>query len=186
MAAEASARRRALACAVRWRVNPGPVLCSRHGRAGMSRRQIARSGSTDQVGCRVASPARETGSEPTELSGTAALTGMRGAAPGLRGVSGRLRLQVANASAGVLQVDPSGAVAIAPGDGSQTVIAVDTHQTLLALLRGELSPVVAALQDRLKVEGDLWLALRVLMGLQGDSPWKKAANGGSRSCSSTR
>ena len=110
----------------------------------------------------------------TEFSGIAALTSMRGAAPGLKGVSGKLRLQVADTPAGVLQVEPSGLVAIAKDDRTQTVIAVDTLQTLLALLRGELSPIVAALQDRLRVEGDLWLALRVLMGLQGGSPWSEA------------
>lgn len=110
----------------------------------------------------------------TDTSGNDAFTSIRGAAPGLRGVSGKLRLQVAETSAGVLKIEPSGAIAIVREDRTQTVVAVDTQQTLLALLRGELSPVVAALQDRLRVEGDLWLALRVLMGLQGGSPWSEA------------
>jgi hypothetical protein len=102
------------------------------------------------------------------------ISSVRGAAPGLKGVSGKLRLLVAEAPVGVLQVEPSGAVAIAADGSTPTAIAVDTQQTLLALLRGELNPIVAALQDRLQVDGDIALALRVFMGLQGGSPWSAA------------
>ena len=109
-----------------------------------------------------------------ESFGMAAITSVRGAAPGLKGVSGKLRLQVADISVGVLQVEPSGAVAIVDDGDAATLLVVDTQGTLAALLRGEVSPIVAGLQDRVRVEGDLALALRVLLGLQAGSPWSVA------------
>jgi hypothetical protein len=92
--------------------------------------------------------------------------------PGLRGITGRLRLQVADIPSGVLQVEPGGAVQIVNDGSADAVLTVDTAATLTALLQGELSPIVAHLQDRLQVEGDAALALRVLFGLQAGSPWK--------------
>ncbi len=97
---------------------------------------------------------------------------VHGDAPGLKGVSGRLRLHVGDTAVAVLQIEPSGAVELVEaGDAAATIIA-DTRSTLEALLRTELNPIVAVLQDRLQVDGDLALAWRVLLGLQAGSPWK--------------
>jgi hypothetical protein len=96
---------------------------------------------------------------------------VRGEAPGLKGISGKLRLKVAEAAAGVLQIEPSGVVEIVKEGDTTAVVAVDAQDTLTALLRGEMNPIVAHLQDRLLVEGDVALALRVLFGLQAGSPW---------------
>ena len=103
------------------------------------------------------------------MTGSAAL---RGEAPGLKGVTGRLQLQVGDVAAGVLQIEPSGAVELVGVGDAAAVITVDTQSTLAALLSGESSPIVALLQDRLQVEGDLALAWRVLLGLQAGSLWK--------------
>ena len=95
-----------------------------------------------------------------------------GRAPGLEGISGKLRLQVKDSVAGVLHIEPSGTVKIAMEGDATAVLIADCEATLLALLRGEGSPIVAYLQDRLHVEGDLALSLRVLFGLHAGSPWK--------------
>ena len=96
---------------------------------------------------------------------------VRGRAPGLAGVSCRAEIRIAGQPAGVLQVEETGDVSIV-GKGKTTVlIALDSRETLIDLLRGELPPIVAHLQGRLRFEGDGDLALRILFGLQAGSPW---------------
>jgi putative sterol carrier protein len=94
----------------------------------------------------------------------------RGEAAGLEDISGQLRLQIAGAPAGVLKVE-HGAVEIAPDGDAPALLAVDTPQTLLAVLGGESHPFVAYLQGHLRIEGDRALALRIAFGLQAGSPW---------------
>ncbi len=101
----------------------------------------------------------------------------RGEAPGLKGVSGRLRLQVGDVATADLRIEPSGAVELVGVGDAAAVITVDTQSTLTGLLSGESSPIVALLQDRLQVEGDLALAWRVLLGLQAGSLWQKVPLG---------
>lgn len=109
--------------------------------------------------------------QTSERPGIAAIASVRGNAPGLKDVSGKLRLQVADAPAGVLQVEADGTIGITNDGDAATLVTFDTEDTLAALLRGELSPIVARLQDRVRVEGDAGLALRVFLGLQAGSPW---------------
>jgi hypothetical protein len=97
---------------------------------------------------------------------------VHGDAPGLKGVSGRLRLHVGDIAAAVLQIEPSGAIELVEVGDAAATITVDTRSTLEAILRTELNPIVAVLQDRLQVDGDLALAWRILLGLQAGSPWK--------------
>jgi hypothetical protein len=47
----------------------------------------------------------------------------------------------------------------------------------MELLRGDLPPIVAHLQGRLRFEGDAALALKVLFGLQENSPWAGPSSG---------
>jgi hypothetical protein len=98
-------------------------------------------------------------------------TTVTGSAPGLVGLSCRVELYVAKASAGILAIEESGDVRIVNDGKAAALIALDCHETLADLLRGELSPIVAHLQGRLRFEGDADLALRVLFGLQEGSPW---------------
>jgi hypothetical protein len=100
-----------------------------------------------------------------------------GHAPGLVGVCGRILLQVGGANVGVLQVEDSGDVRIVEGEEATTVCIADTKDTLLTMLDGNHAPLVAILQGRLRTEGDHAFALRVMFGLRGGSPWKKAAAG---------
>jgi putative sterol carrier protein len=74
-------------------------------------------------------------------------------------------------------VEESGEVWIAADGEPCALIAMDTHETLVDLLRGDLPPIVAHLQGRLRFEGDAALALRVLFGLQEHSPWAALPSG---------
>ena len=95
---------------------------------------------------------------------------LRGHAPGLEDIAGRLRLQVAGVDAGVLKVE-SGAVEILPEGDASALMAVDSQATLLSVLSGDTHPFVAFLQGRLRLEGDRALALRIGFGLRAGSPW---------------
>jgi hypothetical protein len=100
----------------------------------------------------------------------------RGPGSGLSGLAGRIRLQVAGADAGVLKVANSEAE-IGPDGGADATLNADTMPTLLGLLSGGVHPFVARLQNRVSVEGDLGLIVRVFLGLQADSPWSDLRSG---------
>jgi hypothetical protein len=100
-------------------------------------------------------------------------TDVHGVAPGLVGVSGKIRLQVKGKPVGVLQVEENGEVSIVPDFGGEVgaTAMIDREDTLLKLLEGEAPPIVAVLRGRLRIQGDGLLALRVLFGLEAGSPW---------------
>ncbi len=100
-----------------------------------------------------------------------------GRAPGLAGLSCHVELFVGGALAGVLRIEESGHVRIVDEGRATALIAMDSQETLLRLLQGELPPIVAHLQGLVRFEGDADLALRVLFGLQEGSPWGGAAMG---------
>jgi len=67
----------------------------------------------------------------------------------------------------IITVD-DGAVTLTGGGGdAQAVLVCDSEEDAMAILRGELNPVVAALQGRLTVEGDITLAMKTLSGMRG-------------------
>lgn len=102
-----------------------------------------------------------------------------GPAPGLAGLACRMELHVASALAGIMLVEESGEVRIVDDEGATAaLIALDSQDTLVELLRGDLPPMVAHLQGRLRFEGDADLALRVLFGLQEGSPWAERLQSG--------
>jgi putative sterol carrier protein len=92
-----------------------------------------------------------------------------------------MELYVANACAGAMLIEESGEVRIVDECKAAGLIATDREETLIDLLRGELPPIVAHLQGRLRFEGDADLALRVLFGLQEGSPWAEALEVGAAS-----
>jgi hypothetical protein len=95
----------------------------------------------------------------------------RGHAPGLEGITGRLRIELGGKLFGVLAVN-DGEVDFVLGDGEAgTVVYVRSRADLVDFLQGELNPVVALLQGRLSVEGDQELASRIILGLQEGSPF---------------
>jgi putative sterol carrier protein len=98
----------------------------------------------------------------------------RGRAPGLADLMGDLKLSVQDRPTGVLHVQ-HGQVSIESGGDATALLAVDSQDTLLHVLGGELHPFVANLQGRLRIEGDRALALRILLGLRAGSPWNGLA-----------
>ncbi len=101
-------------------------------------------------------------------------TEVRGHAPGLEGVPCRVEVRIAGEPAGVLRVEENGDVSVVDKGRTAALLSLDTRETLMELLRGDLPPIVAHLQGRLRFEGDGDLALRVLFGLQQGSPWASA------------
>jgi hypothetical protein len=92
-------------------------------------------------------------------------------APGLEGVNGRLRLQVGDKIAATLEVN-DGYARLGPAEGAAEAVAIlDSEETVRRFQRGELNPVVAALQGRLELKGDLAFAIKVILGLQVAHPF---------------
>jgi len=108
--------------------------------------------------------------------------------PSLAGLSTQLRVDVAGHPAWVLVIR-DGTLSGKPAAGAEEADAVlkcDSEETLAAFHRGQLNPVVAMLQGLIYVEGDMTLAIRVILGLQAvfapppASARALAADGGAR------
>ena len=96
-----------------------------------------------------------------------------GEAPGLAGIVGRMRLMVGDKALGVLVVD-NGRVRLAPDEPPVDVTAVCiSRDRLISLLRGELNPVIMALQAEGRLHGDRERGVKILYGLRGDNPFRQ-------------
>jgi hypothetical protein len=96
----------------------------------------------------------------------------RGPAPGLGRLAGPVGLRVANTHIGTLKVGGASAEIAADGQlEGHAALNADSLTTLVALLGGELHPIVARLQNRVSVDGDAAFIIRVLLGLRAGSPW---------------
>lgn len=94
-----------------------------------------------------------------------------GAAPGLAGIVARMRLMVGDKALAVLAID-NGRVNLAPDGPPVGVSLVCTSRDLLIkLLRGQLNPVVMALQAEGRLHGDRELGAKILYGLRAGSPF---------------
>ena len=92
-------------------------------------------------------------------------------APGLAGIVGRMRLMVGDQALGVLAVD-NGRVKLVP-DGPPvdvTTVCV-SRDVLIRLLRGELNPVLMALQAKGRLHGNRETGVKILYGLRAGSPF---------------
>jgi hypothetical protein len=94
----------------------------------------------------------------------------RGPGSGLLELKARIRLRAAGADVGVLKVG-DGAAEIGPDGQADATLDADTPQTLVGLLGGEVHPIVARLQNRVRVEGDIAQTVCVFLGLRAGSPW---------------
>jgi hypothetical protein len=103
---------------------------------------------------------------------------VRGRAPGLEGLSGRIVLKVGDKPVGALEIDSDGATSVV-GDtsGAAATITVNCEDTLTGMLGGDLSPIVMELRGRTRIAGDTRFALQVLNGLQAGSPWTATTEG---------
>jgi predicted lipid carrier protein YhbT len=88
--------------------------------------------------------------------------------------SGRMRVDVAGCSAGVIEVD-QGHINVSDQLGEVGVIAI-VHEAsdFLRLLRGELDPVVASIQGRLLFQGDVELGVEIILALNTAKPFASA------------
>ena len=94
-----------------------------------------------------------------------------GEAPGLAGIVGRMRLMVGDQALGVLAVD-NGRVKLMPDGPPVDVTAVCTSRDVLVrLLRGQLNPVVMALQAEGRLHGDRERGVKIVYGLRGENPF---------------
>lgn len=102
-----------------------------------------------------------------------ATTGTSGEAdaPGLVGIAARMRLMVGEQALGVLVVD-NGRVKLVPDGPPVDVTAVcKSRDVLIRLLRGQLNPVLMALQALGRLHGDRERGARILYGLRAGSPF---------------
>ena len=107
---------------------------------------------------------------PTTTAIPSDWTQRRGPGSGLKGLAGHIRLEVGDTDVGVLNV-AGGAAEITPNGSADATIHADTLPTLVGLLGGEVQPIVARLQNRVRVEGDVGLVIRIFFGLRAGSPW---------------
>jgi hypothetical protein len=96
---------------------------------------------------------------------------LEGDAPGLAGIVGRMRLVIGDQPVGVLDVD-NGRARLLPDGGPVDVTAVlATRDTLIRLLRGQINPVVMALQSLGRLQGDRERGVKIVYGLRAGSPF---------------
>jgi hypothetical protein len=99
-------------------------------------------------------------------------------APGLAGIVGRMRLMVGEQALGVLAVD-NGRVKLGPDEPPADVTAVcKSRDLLIKVLRGQLNPVLMALQAEGRLHGDRALGVKILYGLRGENPFVQVALNG--------
>jgi putative sterol carrier protein len=94
----------------------------------------------------------------------------------LAGLRGRLKIDAGGKTVGVLQVD-DGRVQLSPDTESpEAAIICSAEDDVAKIVRGELNPVVAALQGRLAIHGDRIFAIKVVLGLAAAAVAKNAAS----------
>ena len=99
---------------------------------------------------------------------------MGGPAPGLVGVYGRLRIEVAGKPVGTLVIDGPRVVltpdTIGPADA---VAVVADDESFRKLLTGELNPFIASMRGWARLKGDRNFGTKVILGLRVESPFTK-------------
>ena len=95
-------------------------------------------------------------------------------APGLAGIVGRMRLMVGDQALGVLIVD-DGRVKLVPDGPPVDVTAVcKSRDLIIRLLRGQLNPIMMALQAEGRLHGDRERGVKIIYGLRGQNPFLQA------------
>ena len=90
--------------------------------------------------------------------------------PGLEGVEGKLRLEIEGKPPRVLAIHDGLIEPLQQADEQvDATIVFDSESCLDELLAGKLNPIVAGLQSRMLVTGDLRLVIRVIFELQGQA-----------------
>ena len=97
---------------------------------------------------------------------------MGGPAPGLVGVYGRLRIEVAGKPVGTLVIDGP-RVALTPDTigPADAVAVVSDDESFRKLLKGELNPFIASMRGWARLKGDRNFGTKVILGLRVGSPF---------------
>jgi hypothetical protein len=90
--------------------------------------------------------------------------------PGLEGTNGKLRVEVEGKPPQAFAIHDGLIEPLQQADiSADATIFVDDQTCVEELLAGRLNPIVAGLQNRLRVVGDLKLVARVIFELQGQA-----------------
>jgi hypothetical protein len=93
--------------------------------------------------------------------------------PALAGLVGRLRLQIGGNTVGVLVVH-DGHLELTADDGSvDATLVCAAPEDAVAILKGEVNPIVAVLRNRARLIGDRVFGTKVVMGLRSGSPFAR-------------
>jgi putative sterol carrier protein len=99
-----------------------------------------------------------------------------GVAPGLAGVHGRLRIEVAGNPVGTLVVEGTHVEFSPDTTGSvDATVVVASDDAFRKLLKGELNPFIASMRGLALLRGDRNLGTKVILGLQAGSPFAAVA-----------
>jgi putative sterol carrier protein len=86
-------------------------------------------------------------------------------------MSGRLAVNAQGKPVGNIEVH-EGRVTVSYQTGDATAVAnVDDREDFLSIIRGQLNPVVAAIQGRLTLEGDPEFAIEVILAQNATKPF---------------
>jgi putative sterol carrier protein len=101
-----------------------------------------------------------------------------GVAPGLAGVHGRLRIEVAEKPVGTLVVEGTHVELTNDTSEADATIVCATDDDFRRLLKGELNPFIASMRGWALLKGDRHFGTRVILGLQAGSPFAADAERG--------
>jgi putative sterol carrier protein len=105
---------------------------------------------------------------PTKTTAKPRATARR--VPGLEGLTGKLRVEVPGKPPLSFAVHDGTIEPVEQTDGPvDAIVAFEDDSCVEELLKGKLNPMVAALQQRLRVSGDVKLVAKVLFELQGQA-----------------
>jgi hypothetical protein len=109
----------------------------------------------------------------TQEIGKLEIAPVTGEAPGLEGVHGRVRIEIGGRAVATVTIDGTHVQLTPAQEGeADAVFRFEQIEDLAKLLRGELNPVVASLQDLFGIEGDLAFSVKVFLGLQVPSDFR--------------
>jgi hypothetical protein len=92
--------------------------------------------------------------------------------PSLKGLVGRFRLEIAGEPRAIVDVRDGTVTFDENMEGSADAVGrVDNEEDLLHILEGHLNPVVAVLQNRLLLDGNVGFAARLIESLRAGSPF---------------
>lgn len=89
--------------------------------------------------------------------------------PGLEGTSGKLRIEVEGKGVQLFSVHDGLIEPIQANGRVDAVLVFSDESAVDELLAGKLNPIVAGLQGRLRVSGDMAFAAKVIFELQGQA-----------------